>query len=295
MEESLKEEIHNALAEKGEWFGRIPLEDIKGASPNNARKHHVEENIEQLENSILLTSEVRIPIILNQDFQVVCGQRRWICAMKARLKEVPVVVRMHNNKIDELVDSYNENMLTQSLTNVDQQDAVKKIVDVLGVKKAAEKLGMNIATVSLMYSRLTIPDQSLKKEVSKLSRRGWRAISGTVHRLLKEDKSAEALKLVKSAQTLLDPDLEQLIADVKRMEPVDFEERIRRSREGCEKWEYMTLRIDMNLHATLTKICRITKMDKQVLINKVLGDFVKKWRECTLHGKTPRVLATKLI
>jgi len=271
---SLVQEINEALKAKGEWLGKVPLELINGISPYNARKHRIEENIEELENSIGLTGRISLPIVLNQNLQVVCGQRRYIVAKRWNFKEVPVIVRQYNDKYTELADSFNENELTYPLPTEDLEDTIYTLAKAWGEEKTSEVLGISIARISNIVRYREAPEevqQVLEGEPARVKSK-W--IKPFKEILAKEGPEA-LLKKGPEIISLPDHDQDQLIKDYRAGEPIDLYRRKKAARSEQE-YELFTIRIHKEISSFLSKASKKMNKDKQELINEILRTWMEE-------------------
>ena len=83
----------------------VPIEQIR-ANPNNPRKHFSDAELEDLTGSIkehgivqpILVRSVKGEDLGGAQFEIIAGERRWRAAQRARLHEVPVIVREVEDK-----------------------------------------------------------------------------------------------------------------------------------------------------------------------------------------------------
>ena len=160
-------------------------------SPNNVRKHCHDKEIRMAvlenygENNTLADKEfwdelsgtrlatlvenvskkgVIVPIIINQDNQVVAGQRRWLAARKTG-KKIPCIKKHYKSPIDEICDSLAENEGRRSVPTTDKHLALKELYDVYGLslREISQRTGIPKSTIHDILRRnieqdlLTIP------------------------------------------------------------------------------------------------------------------------------------------
>ena len=270
----MKEEIEKALEARGEWIGKIPLEIIQGISPYNARKHRIEENIEELENAVGLTSEVRDALTLNQDFQIVKGQRRYIVAKRWNFKEVPVIIRKYPDKLLELLDSRNENQLTYPLCSDDEADVIYTLAKAWGEEKTSQYIGRSIAYVSNIVRFREAPEpvkEALEGTSMKVKKMGIAFLKD----VLKKEGPEKTLEVGKVFREMPDRDQEQAVKDYRAGEKVDFHGRYEKAKVKTEEYDVFTIRILRIVSSYLNKVARNLKKDKTNLINNIL----KSWME----------------
>jgi len=285
MSTEILKEIETALSIKGEWMGKLSLNLIKGVSPFNARKHRIEENIHQLEDSIGLTGEIREPLTLNQDFQIVKGQRRYIVAKRWKFKEVPVIIRMYKDRMVELADSHCENQLTYPLSTEDDEDVIYTLAKQWGQEKTAQHLGISTARVSNVVRFREAPEkfqEMFKDESIRVQRHGLAFFK----EITKKEGVESAIKQTKLWKELPDLDRDQVIKDWRLGEPVDLSERLKRARtryKNLPQYNLFTMRLDKSLSSKLTAVARKMNKDKLELISEILQEWVEK------HKRLPEV------
>jgi len=283
--EELRREILEGLETKGEWIGKIPLEWIRGVSPYNARKHRIEENIQELENSIGLTGEVRNSLTLNQDFQVVQGQRRYIIAKKWNFKEVPVIIRKYEDRLLELVDSRNENQLTYPLCSEDEEDVVCTLVKAWGESKTAQILGKSIASISNIVRFREAPE-AVQETLKDASSRIKAKLLAVLTDICEKKGPEEAIKVGKIVSQYKDLDVDQYVKDYWKREPIDIYERLKRGKKEKpkerrikrkeEQYSLLTLRLPKKISYGLSQLAKKFNKDKLDLILEVLERFIEE-------------------
>src|SRR3546814_7823044 len=74
------------------------------------------------------------PIVVRphgHDYQIVAGERRWRAAQRARLHEVPVIVRDFNDS-ETLEIALLENIQREDLNAIEEAEAYRKLIDEFG-------------------------------------------------------------------------------------------------------------------------------------------------------------------
>ncbi|SOB80425.1 chromosome partitioning protein, ParB family [Sphingomonas guangdongensis] len=101
--------------------------------PDQPRRHFDEEALDELARSIAQRGLIQ-PIVVRphgHDYQIVAGERRWRAAQRARLHEVPVIVR-------ELTDAETmeialvENIQRADLNAIEEAEAYRRLIDQFG-------------------------------------------------------------------------------------------------------------------------------------------------------------------
>ncbi len=101
--------------------------------PNQPRRHFDEKALLELAESIGVRGLIQ-PIVVRphgQLYQIVAGERRWRAAQKARLHEVPVIVREFDD-VETLEVAILENIQRQDLNAIEEAEAYKRLMDEFG-------------------------------------------------------------------------------------------------------------------------------------------------------------------
>jgi len=164
-----------------------PLKSISIASieplPGNPRKHFDEGALDELAASIATRGVIQ-PIIVrprgNGQFQLVAGERRWRAAQKARLHEIPALVRELTDR-EVVALALIENLQREDLNPVEEARAYQRLSDVEGMTQAeiARMVEKSRSHVSNIQRLLNLPDAVLDLvESGKLSMGHARALIG---------------------------------------------------------------------------------------------------------------------
>ncbi|WP_188053311.1 ParB/RepB/Spo0J family partition protein [Sphingosinithalassobacter sp. CS137] len=101
--------------------------------PGQPRRRFDEAALDDLAQSIAARGLIQ-PIVARphgKGYQIVAGERRWRAAQKARLHEVPVVVR-ELSEAETLEIALVENIQRQDLNAIEEADAYRKLIDEFG-------------------------------------------------------------------------------------------------------------------------------------------------------------------
>ncbi len=176
--------------------------------PGNPRKHFDESALDELAASIATRGVIQ-PIIVrphpNGDgYQLVAGERRWRAAQKARLHEIPALVRNLSDR-EVMALALIENLQREDLSPVEEARAYHRLSEDEGmiqidIAKMVEKSRSHVAN---MMRLMTLPDAVLGLiEQGKLSMGHARALIGRDDALhLAEIAVAEGLS-VRDVETL---------------------------------------------------------------------------------------------
>lgn len=177
----------DASAEAPQVVGS-PLRNLALASikplPGNPRKHFDEAALEELAASIATRGVIQ-PIIVRphpegQGYQLVAGERRWRAAQKARLHEIPALVRNLSDR-EVMALALIENLQREDLSPVEEARAYHRLSEEEGmiqvdIAKMVEKSRSHVAN---MMRLMTLPDAVLGMiEQGKLSMGHARALIG---------------------------------------------------------------------------------------------------------------------
>jgi len=164
-----------------------PLKTLSVASieplPGNPRKHFDEAALEELAASIAKRGVIQ-PIIVRPRgqgrYQLVAGERRWRAAQKARLHEIPALVRDLDER-EVMALALIENLQREDLNPVEEARAYQRLSDEEGMTQAeiarmVEKSRSHVANIQRL---LGLPAAVLDLiETGKLSMGHARALIG---------------------------------------------------------------------------------------------------------------------
>lgn len=138
----------------------VPTSSIQ-PNPNQPRVHFDEESLKDLANSI---KEIGIlqPLLVREvapgSYQLIAGERRWRAAQRAKLTEVPVVVR-EINQLGSVEQALVENLHRQDLTALEEASAYQQLVDDFSLthEQVAKRVGKSRAAVTNALRLLSLP------------------------------------------------------------------------------------------------------------------------------------------
>ncbi|MEO0328081.1 MAG: ParB/RepB/Spo0J family partition protein [Pseudomonadota bacterium] len=122
-----------AIDPKGERA--VPIETIR-ANPNNPRRIFSVAELEDLSNSIAehgMVQPILVRPIKNEDlagatYEIIAGERRWRAAQRARLHEVPIIIRDVEDK-QALELAIIENVQRADLNALEEAQGYQKLID----------------------------------------------------------------------------------------------------------------------------------------------------------------------
>jgi ParB family chromosome partitioning protein len=128
--------------------------------PGQPRRHFDEGALEELAASIAQRGIIQ-PIVVRphgKDYQIVAGERRWRAAQRARLHEVPVIVRDLDDA-ETLEIALVENIQRQDLNAIEEADTYSKLIQEFGhTQEALAKLvGKSRSHVANLLRLLDLP------------------------------------------------------------------------------------------------------------------------------------------
>ena len=128
--------------------------------PGQPRRHFDEGALEELAQSIAQRGIIQ-PIVVRphgKDYQIVAGERRWRAAQRARLHEVPVIVRDLDDA-ETLEIALVENIQRQDLNAIEEADTYSKLIQEFGhTQDALGKLvGKSRSHVANLLRLLDLP------------------------------------------------------------------------------------------------------------------------------------------
>ena len=141
---------------------------ISEVEPNRdqPRKHFDEEKLAELSESIK-TYGILQPILVQKKedyYEIIAGERRWRAALKAGLKEIPVIIREYSDQ--EILElSLIENIQREDLNPIEEAEAYKRLMDEFGMSQE-EMAGRVSKSRSAVANSLRL--LKLQEEVRKM-------------------------------------------------------------------------------------------------------------------------------
>lgn len=122
------EEPVAADAARGSGVRTLPVGSLS-PHPGQPRRRFDEAALDELATSIAARGLIQ-PIVVRphgKDYQIVAGERRWRAAQRARLHEVPVIVRDFNDA-ETLEIALVENIQRQDLNAIEEAEAYQRLI-----------------------------------------------------------------------------------------------------------------------------------------------------------------------
>ena len=151
----------DALARKAETS--IPVDRI-APNPNQPRRKFTDEALNELAASIRQRGIIQ-PLILRRNprdadgYEIVAGERRWRAAQRAKLHDVPAIVRdLDDTEVLEV--AIIENIQRADLNAVEEAAGYRQLMDRFGhtQEKLAEALGKSRSHIANLLRLLTLPE-----------------------------------------------------------------------------------------------------------------------------------------
>ncbi|HEY8605431.1 ParB/RepB/Spo0J family partition protein [Tsuneonella suprasediminis] len=186
-EEPLSSDGSNSAGQDIEKSGVSGLSSLAVASieplPDQPRKHFDADALDQLAQSIAQRGVIQ-PIIVRPlaggRYQLVAGERRWRAAQKARLHEIPALVRDLDER-EVMALALIENVQREDLNPVEEGRAYQRLADLEGMTQAeiAQLVDKSRSHVANLQRLLLLPDEVLDMvEADSLSMGHARALIG---------------------------------------------------------------------------------------------------------------------
>lgn len=182
---------------------RVPIDQIK-PNPDQPRKAFAEDALAELASSIAEKGVIQ-PLIVREaptgsGFEIVAGERRWRAAQRARLHDLPVIVRDFSDT-EVLEIAIIENIQRSDLNPIEEARAYRQLMERHGhtQEKLAEALGKSRSHIANLMRLLNLPPAVLAMvESGALSSGHARAI------LTADDPEALAKQIVSGGLSVRD-------------------------------------------------------------------------------------------
>jgi ParB family chromosome partitioning protein len=140
----------------------LPIEKVH-PNPDQPRRDFAPEDLDDLSASIAERGIIQ-PLIVREDpkraghFQIVAGERRWRAAQRAKLHEVPVLIRDFNDQ-EVLEVAIIENIQRADLNSVEEALGYRQLMDKFGhtQEKLSDALGKSRSHIANILRLLNLP------------------------------------------------------------------------------------------------------------------------------------------
>jgi ParB family chromosome partitioning protein len=130
--DNIREEPISGVPENSAGIRMLPVSSLV-PHPDQPRRHFDEDALEELAKSIAARGLIQ-PIFARphgHSYQIVAGERRWRAAQRARLHEVPVVVRELSD-VETLEIALIENIQRQDLNAIEEAEGYARLIKEFG-------------------------------------------------------------------------------------------------------------------------------------------------------------------
>lgn len=130
--DAVREEPVTPTAERSRGVQMVDVAELE-PHPEQPRRYFDEGALDELARSIEARGLIQ-PIVvrpLGRGYQIVAGERRWRAAQRARLHQVPVIVREFD-EAETLELALVENIQREDLNAIEEAEAYKKLIDRFG-------------------------------------------------------------------------------------------------------------------------------------------------------------------
>jgi ParB family chromosome partitioning protein len=139
----------------------LKIKDIE-INKNQPRKQFNEDALQELADSIEQHGVIEPLVVTKRDkyYLLVSGERRWRAAMKAGLKEVPVVIKDYTDQ-EVLEIGLIENIQRENLNPIEEAQAYKKLIEEFHLKQddVAERVSKSRSAITNIMRLLKLCDK----------------------------------------------------------------------------------------------------------------------------------------
>lgn len=215
---------------------KIRVEDIV---PNRyqPRKTFDEQELEELSKSIE-TYGILNPILVRKKedkYEIIAGERRYKAAIKAGLKEVPVIEKtLKDNELAEL--ALIENIQRQNLSPIEEASSYEEIMKLSNItqQELGIKLGKSQSSIANKLRLLTLPNQIkdalLNRKISERHARSLMKVPdetkqlNLLERIIKEKLTVKDLDNIINEKNITEAEIQSAIKDIVKSLNLTIEE-----------------------------------------------------------------------
>lgn len=261
-------------------FRYISLKKLRIWSEANVRKTDAYVGIEDLAKNIKEIGMI-VPLAVvpyKKKYRIISGQRRFIAAGKADLKEAPCLIFKKISVTEAKILSFSENIFREDMTEDDKADATSQLKKQLGdVGEVAKHLGISKSSVYNFLSwRSVFP--RLRKMVSK--GKIPPLVAKQIYRKFSNDEEF-AYELAKAYAARSNKEKSDFFAAIKDANPKDSLDVIKRKFKKFSTSESFTIRLPKSsskLVKTFAKKMNITPSFVIVELVERSLDLLKRGR-----------------
>ena len=145
---------------------KVPIKDLL-RNKFQPRKHFSKESLEELTNSIREQGVIQ-PILvrpnqtLEEKYEIIAGERRWLAAQNAGLHEIPVVI-LNVDDVKSLEFAIVENVQRQDLNPIEEARGYQRLVDDFSYnqEKLSKFIGKSRSYIANSLRLLGLPNEVL--------------------------------------------------------------------------------------------------------------------------------------
>jgi len=195
------------------------IDEIKGISQYNVRKKEPDAELEELVVSLRELGINAMPIILDENMEVVAGNRRYKAAKEAGIKKV-FCLKKHMSEKEKQLRSFVENELQLPITNEDRYTFAKDLRDKgMTISEIANAVGRSDSTIHrwLQYGSVpdVVKDTGTEKEFKDITDRKQAIVRQIVDSKPMKENVDATVDFIKSAKDMTLTGLENVVKDVK--------------------------------------------------------------------------------
>ncbi|WP_253308158.1 MULTISPECIES: ParB/RepB/Spo0J family partition protein [unclassified Rickettsia] len=150
---------------KDEIIQIVNIDKIK-PNENQPRKNFEYDKIKELADSIANNGLLQ-PIIVNHDYKIIAGERRWRACKLAKIIDIPVIIKNLDDK-ESMEISLIENIQRAELSVIEEAEGFKHLVENFNytTEMLAEKLSKSRSHIANLLRLNKLP-QSIKDKVNE--------------------------------------------------------------------------------------------------------------------------------
>ena len=271
--------------EYAEFLGyeEVDVDKLKVA-PTNVRID-TDIDIKMLENSVKAVG-IREAIVINDKYEIIKGQLRWMAAKRAGLKKVPCEKYRFKNRYIERITSIVDEACKYELTERDKYNFIRKAIEEDGKSFEEVSLDTGIAEITLRswYNYGKVPEivkqvEEKAKEDREIQKKLTEYKETSIKRKRLVDKALKHARNVDQAIQIIKHidmptrELAEIAKEVKEGLEVDIEKR----KEIIERPHYLVrVRIPADIYRDFIDICRKEKVDAKEVILELIKQYIRQ-------------------
>ena len=163
-EETTTPEVKEEIPQEKKEAVTVRISEVE-PNRNQPRKYFDDDKLEELSESIKTFGMLQPILVQKRDgyYEIIAGERRWRAALKAGLKEIPVIVRDYSNK--EILElSLIENIQRENLNPIEEAEAYKRLMEEFGMgqEEMAKRVSKSRSAVANSLRLLKLEDRVRK-------------------------------------------------------------------------------------------------------------------------------------